>query len=117
MTRAARHGDFWKNAANTETLKRLWRDGLSAGQIVERLGCSRDAVAARLKRLGLRRNRKLPTAHPPIVAIPKRPDPPHELNRVVAVVRRPTPPRPLSPPTKAELQAMLAQAVRNTARL
>ena len=106
---------FW-TPSRIQRLEQLWSSGLSAGQIAKRLGCSRDAVAARLKRLNLRRSRKWPTAHPLIVAVPKRPDPPHELNRVTAVVRRSTPPPPLSLPTKAELHAMLAEAVRNTGR-
>jgi len=55
-----------------------------------------------------------PTAHPAIVAVPKRPAPSHELNRVVAI-RRSARPVPLHF-TKTELRAMLAEAAANTAR-
>ena len=71
----ARHCDFW-TAANTKSLKRHWASGLSAGQIADRLGCSRNAVGGKLDRLGLHRGHKPPTAHPAIVAVPKRIDPP-----------------------------------------
>ncbi|MDE2330008.1 MAG: GcrA cell cycle regulator, partial [Bradyrhizobium sp.] len=39
----------------------------SAGQIAERLDCSRSAVTAKLQRLGLRRAHKPPTSKPMIL--------------------------------------------------
>jgi GcrA cell cycle regulator len=110
----ARHCDFW-NADATESLKQLWAAGRSAGEIAVRLGCGRDTVTGKLKRLGLRRAHKPPTAHPMIVQPPKRPAPVHELNRVTAVFRRSVRPTPLHF-SKGELRAMLADAVRNTGR-
>src|SRR5664279_2671500 len=52
-------------------LKKLWAHGQSAGQIANRLGQSRDAVCAKLLRMGLRRGHKSPTAKPKIVSMSK----------------------------------------------
>lgn len=53
-------------------LTKLWAKGQSAGQIATRLGCSRNAVCAKLLRMGLKRGHKPPTAKPKIVSMPKR---------------------------------------------
>jgi GcrA cell cycle regulator len=59
-------------AASVALLKKLWVSGHSAGQIASRLGRSRNAVCAKLLRMGLKRGRKPPTAKPKIVSVPKR---------------------------------------------
>src|SRR5205823_14338093 len=60
------------DAKDVALLKELWADGHSAGQIASRLGYSRNAVSAKLKRMGRKRGRKPPTASPKIVSVPKR---------------------------------------------
>ena len=60
------------DANDVALLKKLWADGHSAGQIANRLGLSRNAVSAKLKRMGQKRGRKPPTASPKIVSVPKR---------------------------------------------
>jgi GcrA cell cycle regulator len=92
----------------------------SAGQIAGRLGHSRNAVCARLLRMGLKRGHRPPTAKPKIVSVPKRKPallaacvrPVHK----VVSARKPvaTPPKEF---TKSQLNAMLAEAITNTARL
>src|SRR5277367_1437923 len=59
-------------AKDFELLKKLWASGESAAQIAGRLGYSRNAVCAKLTRLGLKRGRKPPTAKPRIMPVPKR---------------------------------------------
>jgi GcrA cell cycle regulator len=97
-------------------LKKLWAAGRSAAQIARRLGCSRNAVCGRLTRLGLKRDRKPPTAKPKIMPVPKRKP------ALLAACARPTlkkvsgkkvgkRPKEFS---KRQLYAMLAEAVRNT---
>jgi GcrA cell cycle regulator len=104
-----------------EQLTSLWRSGQSAGQIAKRLSVSRSACCAKLQRLGLCRAHKPPTAKPKIVAAPKHPTPieiPPVVAPTIAAVdplHRPVPPRQLRPRySKAELRAMLAEAVHNT---
>src|SRR5258705_4697384 len=60
------------DAKDVALLKELWAAGHSAGQIASRLGYSRNAVSAKLKRLGHKRSHKPPTANPKIVAVPTR---------------------------------------------
>lgn len=60
------------DANDVALLKRLWAEGHSAGQIASRLGYSRNAVSAKLKRLGHKRGHKPPTASPKIVSVPVR---------------------------------------------
>ena len=60
------------DAKDVALLKELWAAGYSAGQIASRLGYSRNAVSAKLKRLGHKRGHKPPTANPRIVAVPTR---------------------------------------------
>jgi GcrA cell cycle regulator len=104
------------DAKDVALLKKLWADGHSAGQIATRLGLSRNAVSAKLKRLGQKRGRKPPTANPRIVSVPKRKVAP------VAACARPadkvmSPRKPATQPkefTKRQLYAMLVDAVRNT---
>ena len=60
------------DAASDALLKKLWASGHSAAQIATRLGHSRNAVCAKLLRMGLKRGHKPPTAKPKIVSGPKR---------------------------------------------
>jgi GcrA cell cycle regulator len=105
------------DAKDVALLKELWAEGYSAGQIASRLGYSRNAVSAKLKRMGHKRGHKPPTANPVIVAVPTR------RPAVAAACARPVDrvmltPKPVAKPTreltKRELYAMLANAVRNT---
>jgi GcrA cell cycle regulator len=59
------------DAASVALLKKLWA-GHSAAQVAIRLGHSRNAVCAKLLRMGLKRGHKPPTAKPKIVSVPKR---------------------------------------------
>ena len=112
------------DANDVALLKKLWADGHSAGQISNRLGLSRNAVSAKLKRMGQKRGRKPPTANPKIVSVPK-PKPAlvaacaQPVDRVVSVRKHVTKQRkPMAKQpaefTKGQLYAMLADAVRNT---
>ena len=101
------------DAKDVALLKELWAEGYSAGQIASRLGYSRNAVSAKLKRLG----HKPPTANPRIVAVPtRRPSLAaacaRPADRVVST-RKPVA-KQVKELTKRELYAMLANAVRNT---
>ncbi len=120
------------DANDVALLKRLWAEGHSAGQIASRLGYSRNAVSAKLKRLGHKRGHKPPTASPKIVSVPARkPKLVAACDRAVdRVVSKPrvskarasrskaskhkTPAEPAREFSKRELFAMLADAVRNT---
>ena len=118
------------DANDVALLKQLWAEGHSAGQIASRLGHSRNAVSAKLKRLGHKRGHKPPTASPKIVSVPMRkPKLAAACDRPVdRVVSRPkasktsksrtskskTAATPTREFTKRELFAMLADAVRNT---
>ena len=105
------------DAKDVALLKELWAAGYSAGQIASRLGHSRNAVSAKLKRMGHKRGHKPPTANPRIMAVPtRRPALAAACERPVdRVVSRPKPvAKQASEPTKRELYAMLANAVRNT---
>jgi GcrA cell cycle regulator len=119
------------DANDVALLKRLWAEGHSAGQIASRLGYSRNAVSAKLKRLGHKRGHKPPTASPKIVSAPtRRPKLVAACDRAVdRVVSKPklskkasksklsrsrTGAQPAREFTKRELFAMLADAVRNT---
>jgi GcrA cell cycle regulator len=105
------------DAKDVALLKELWAAGHSAGEIAGRLGHSRNAVSAKLKRLGHKRGHKPPTANPRIVATRKtaaacaRP-----VERVVSRPKKLSKPAaaPTRELTKRELYAMLASAVRNT---
>ena len=124
------------DANDVALLKKLWSDGHSAGQIANRLGLSRNAVGAKLKRMGQKRGRKPPTASPRIVSTPKRARATlaqatrtqatrtpasmaacaRPVDRVVSP-RKPAGKQRTSQPTeftKHQLYAMLADAVRNT---
>ena len=115
------------DANDVALLKRLWAEGHSAGQIASRLGHSRNAVSAKLKRLGHKRGHKPPTASPKIVSVPTR------RPKLAAARARPgdrvvskpkgakskaskfkTAAQPEREFTKRELFAMLADAVKNT---
>jgi len=120
------------DANDVALLKRLWADGHSAGQIASRLGYSRNAVSAKLKRLGHKRGHKPPTASPKIVSVPVRKPKlvaacDRAVDRVVSkpkvsklrgakpkASRHKTPAQPAREFSKRELFAMLADAVRNT---
>jgi len=108
------------DAANVGVLRKLWVSGHSAGQIASRLGYSRDAVCAKLQRMGLKRGHKPPTAKPKIVSVPKRRPAliaacARPVQKVVSS-RKPVKRQPKEF-TKAQLNAMLADAIANTARL
>ena len=105
------------DAKDVALLKELWAAGHSAGQIASRLGYSRNAVSAKLKRMGHKRGHKPPTANPRIVAVrTRRPAPAaacaRPVDRVVST-RKPVA-KQTRELTKRELYAMLANAVRNT---
>ena len=104
------------DAKDVALLKKLWAVGQSAAQIARRLGCSRNAVCAKLTRLGLKRDHRPPTAKPKIRSEPKR------RPALLAACARPgakkvsrkiigRQPKEFS---KSQLYAMLAEAVRNT---
>ena len=107
-------------AASVVLLKKLWASGHSAGQIAGRVGHSRNAVCAKLLRMGLKRRHKPPTAKPKIVSVPKRKPallaacarPVHK----IASTRKATMTQPKEF-TKSQLNSMLAEALANTARL
>ena len=110
------------DAKDVALLKELWAAGYSAGQIASRLGHSRNAVSAKLKRMGHKRGHKPPTANPRIVAVPTRRPAvaacAQAVDRVVSKTKVVSKTRPVATParefTKRELYAMLASAVRNT---
>lgn len=99
------------NAKNIELLKTLWSHGQSAGQIAERLDCSRSAVCAKLKRLGLRRARKPPTSKPMILSVRSAKSSDVKRWRPARKVRKKAPRAEYS---QRELYQMLMQAVKNT---
>ena len=105
------------DAEDVALLKMLWAVGQSAAQIARHLGYSRNAVCAKLTRLGLKRGHKPQTAKPKIVSVPKRsPALLAACARPVAKVvssRKPVVRQPKEF-TKRQLYAMLAEAVRNT---
>src|SRR5260370_13004162 len=109
------------DADDVALLKKLWAVGQSAAQIARRLGCSRNAVCAKLTRLGLKRGHKPPTAKPRIRQEPKtRPSQLVACARPVEKVmssrkRAKRQPKELTTEfTKGQLYAMLAEAVTNT---
>jgi GcrA cell cycle regulator len=113
------------DANDVALLKELWAAGHSAGEIANRLGHSRNAVSAKLKRMGHKRSHKPPTANPRIVAARTRKPAlaaacARQVDRVVSRPRKPNKAlaKPAAAParelTKRELYAMLASAVRNT---
>jgi GcrA cell cycle regulator len=105
------------DAEDVALLKKFWAVGQSAAQIARRLGYSRNAVCAKLTRLGLKRGNKPPTANPRIRPAPKqKPASLAAFHRPVAkVVSRKKVKRQPKEFTKRQLYAMLAEAVRNTA--
>src|SRR6478752_239527 len=111
------------DAKDVALLKELWAAGYSAGQIASRLGHSRNAVSAKLKRMGHKRGHKPPTANPRIVAVPtRRPSAAaacaQPVDRGVSKAKVVSKTKPVAAPakefTKRELYDMLASAVRNT---
>ena len=115
------------DAKDVALLKELWAAGYSAGQIASRLGHSRNAVSAKLKRMGHKRGHKPPTANPKIVAVRTRKPAlaaacAQPVDRVVSKPKVSKPNKAATKPaatparefTKRELYAMLANAVRNT---
>jgi GcrA cell cycle regulator len=103
------------DAKDVALLKKLWAVGQSAAQIARRLGYSRNAVCAKLTRLGLKRGHKPPTANPKIRPVPKRALLAACARPVAKVVSsRKTGVRQPKEFTKRQLYAMLAEAVRNT---
>ena len=108
------------DAGDVALLKNLWAVGESAAQIARRLGYSRNAVCAKLLRLGLKRGHKPPTSKPKIVSVPKRKPAllaacARPVDKVVSTRKRVvTQPKEF---TKSQLNAMLPEAAANTARL
>lgn len=104
------------DAKDVARLKNLWAVGQSAAQIARRVGYSRNAVCAKLNRLGLKRGHKPPTAKPRIRPVPKRrPALLAACARPVAKkVSRKTAGKQPKELSKRQLYAMLAEAVRNT---
>ena len=104
------------DAEDVALLKKLWAVGQSAAQIAHRLGYSRNAVCAKLLRLGLKRGHKPPTAKPKIRPVPKRKPPLLAAcaRPVAKIVSRKTVVKQPKEFTKPQLYAMLAEAVRNT---
>jgi GcrA cell cycle regulator len=107
------------DAVSVALLKKLWVCGHSAGQIASRVGHSRDAVCAKLLRMGLKRGHKPPTAKPKIVSVPKRKPAliatcARPVHKVVSMRKPVVRPKEF---TKSQLNAMLAEAIANTARL
>src|SRR6476661_6922366 len=108
------------DAEDVALLKKLWATGESAAQIARLLGHSRNAVCAKLLRLGLKRGHKPPTSKPKIVSVPKRK--PALLAACARPVHKVVSTRKLvaSQPkefTKSRLNEMLAEAIANTTRL
>src|ERR1700726_4933600 len=108
------------DAASVALLTKLWAKGHSAGQIATRLECSRNAVCAKLLRMDLKRGHKPPTAKPKIVSAQKRKPAllaacARPVHKVVST-RKPVVRQPKEL-TKSQLNAMLAEAAANTARL
>ena len=100
------------NSETEELLKKLWSYGQSAGQIADKLGCSRSAVSGKLQRLGLTRARKPPTSKPVILSVRKRSTRPTE--KVSQPVRRVWKKANRERSSQRELYEILAPAVRNT---
>src|SRR6202035_4601179 len=105
------------DAVSVALLKKLWASGHSAAQIATRLGHSRNAVCAKLLRMGLKRGHKPPTAKPKIVSVPKRKPAllaacARPVHKVVSAGKPVV--RPAKEFTKRQLYEMLAQAARNT---
>jgi GcrA cell cycle regulator len=103
------------DAEDVGLLKKLWAVGQNAAQIARRLGCSRNAVCAKLTRLGLKRGHKPPTAKPKIRPVPKWKPAllaacVHPVDRIVSM-RKPGVRQP-EEFTKSQLKAMLATAGR-----
>lgn len=86
---AARGAPTWPED-RVETLKRLWRDGLSASVIGRRLGVSRNAVLGKIHRLGLSNRGMVRTARPVVPKVP-RPRRPPAPPRVAALPSWPPP--------------------------
>ena len=108
------------DAKEIAALEKLWANGESAGQIASKLGQSRNAVCAKLKRMGLKRGHKPPTANPRIVsALKRKPASLAACTRPVhkVVSKREPVERQAKELTKSQLNAMLAEAAANTARL
>jgi GcrA cell cycle regulator len=103
------------DTASIALLRKLWADGHSAGEIASRIGQSRNAVCAKLLRMGLKRGHKPPTAKPRIVSAPKRR--PALSAACARPVHKVVSTRKLVAPqefTKSRLNEMLAEAVANT---
>lgn len=107
------------DAKNLALLKELWAMGQSAAQIARRVGCSRNAVSAKLARLGLKRSHKPPTAKPRIRPVPKRS--PATLAACARPVAKKVSPKAVERRpeefSKSQLKTILAEAIANTARL
>jgi GcrA cell cycle regulator len=101
------------DAAKIKQLEILWASGHSASRCARRLGVSRNAVCAKVKRLRLPPRSTLPARPvkplPQVELPPPSPSPPQ-----MSPQRTPRPQEVEVNLTKKELYEMLAQAVRNT---
>jgi GcrA cell cycle regulator len=108
------------DAKDVALLKKLWAKGESAAQIARLLGYGRNAVCAKLLRLGLKRGHRPPTSKPMIVSVPNRKPAllatcARPIDKIMSPRKRvTTQPKEF---TKSQLHAMLAEATANTARL
>jgi GcrA cell cycle regulator len=102
------------DAKDVALLKKLWAMGHSAAQIARRLGCSRNAVCAKLTRLDLKRGHKPPTAKPKIRPAPKRALSAACARPAAKKVSRKAAGKQPEEFSKSQIYAMLAEAVRNT---
>ena len=108
------------DAEDVALLKTLRTAGESAAEISRILGYSRNAVCAKLLRLGLKRGHRPPTSKPKIVSVPKRKPAllaacARPVDKIVSARKRVT--KQPKEFTKSQLRAMLAEATANTARL
>jgi GcrA cell cycle regulator len=108
------------DAEEVTLLKKLWTTGESSAEIARLLGYSRNAVCAKLVRLGLKRGHRPPISKPKIVSVPKRKPEllaacARPVDKIMSSRKRVTT-RPKEF-TKSQLRAMLADATANTARL
>jgi GcrA cell cycle regulator len=104
------------NEKEVALLRKLWANGQSAGQIAAKLGLSRNAVCAKLLRMGLKRRHRPPTSSPKIVSVRK--TKPMQsaafLRTLDKVVSRKPVLRQQKEFTKSQLYDMLTEAVRDT---
>jgi GcrA cell cycle regulator len=104
------------DAKEVALLRKFWANGQSAGQIAAKLGQTRNAVCAKLLRMGLKRRHRPPTVSPKIVSIRKAK--PMQLAASLRTVAKVVSRKPVVQQqkefTKSQLYDMLTEAVKNT---